>query len=412
MQVSEVPILEKAAFRKRTGQFSQVGFLLLSDKRLVFQPKMVFRRSPFTWLGFFFIWASILPLSLGFFYFGGANPSVDFSNSFLFPYVEALLLGFSMTTVGAVMMGVAYIRKPKDVSLNLAEIVSIEPPPKKWKELRINSKNGKRETFNLPDRNELLDELKFLLAEEKGAVPSSLVLNEEVVAPQYYVPTKYSGVALRLQRDYDTPKICCACGEPASNMAITAKSPVRPSSNFLHTNMPLALGKPRTPYNHPFPVCATCYKVHSSAKRAGIIGGVLGLLVGVTLFVSVLFSGYFFSGISFVAEFLSFFGGFELAGVFGFILLVASAAYLFVWVGWMIGNKFSTSIALSRVPKAKRSFYETLAANEAIRILRSPGYVAFGFLSKDFAGQFQQINGGVATAVSPPSKGQGGRQEK
>jgi hypothetical protein len=401
MSVEEVPILEKVAFRQRMAlQLNQVGFLVLTNKRFIFQPKLVFRRSPLTWTGFFFLWLSVFPLAIGLYYFGGS-----------FPYAETLFVGFLFIVAGASMMGIAFHnRVSKEVVSEFKDIVEIEPAPGSSKILWIKLKNGKAETYDIPERNDLLEELKCMSQGGQAAVPSSLLEPEEINVPKYSIPSKYPGVALRLQKDYVTPKICCACGESASEKIVTAQSTSRVrSQGFIHSTAPAVLAIPRTPFTHPFPICDNCFKMRRRTKFAGWLGGTLGLVAGIALFVSLLFSTYFLSLTDFMAKLLNYYGALNLGGVLGFLFLLLLTVVLFSGLGWKIAQTLGVSLALQNAPKEKRAFFNAIAEDKAIRVLRRPGFVAFGFLSKDFATAFQQINGGLATAVSATEQGNGKR---
>ena len=161
-----------------------------------------------------------------------------------FPFAETLFVGFLFIAAGVSMMGIAYHnRVPKEVVSEFKDIAAIEPAPGNLKTLWIKLKNGKTETYDIPERNDLLEELKCMSQGDRATVPSSLIKPEEINVPKYSVPPKYPGVALRLQRNYLAPRVCCACGESASEKTITAKSTSRVrSQGFIHSTAPPALG--------------------------------------------------------------------------------------------------------------------------------------------------------------------------
>ena len=50
----EVVVLEKVALRQRIANTAQRGFLVLTNKRLIFQPKLTLVGSAFFWVAFLF----------------------------------------------------------------------------------------------------------------------------------------------------------------------------------------------------------------------------------------------------------------------------------------------------------------------------------------------------------------------
>jgi hypothetical protein len=83
-----------------------------------------------------------------------------------------------------------------------------------------------------------------------------------------------------------------------------------------------------------------------------------------------------------------------------FFFLFGVTAAFFGVVGWVIAKNWVRDfIATRKVPTEKKEFFKTIASDKGIRVKRSPGFVAFGFLSKEFATAFRQMNDGFTTAV-------------
>ncbi len=419
----EVVIMEKVALRQRISNTAQRGFLVLTNKRLIFQPKLTLAGSPLFWGGFFIFLVSFVVFGLPFI-------ALLFSEGFTLTVQIGLLLGIPFMGIGLSMIWWAYRkRKPKEIVMKLTDIVDVGEAGEgglatatlagRQEKLRIKlrdsgkmdpsmrgqvfetSDGGYEERFAMWKRDEFLDEVRFALRGEPMEVPSSLVATEDLDVPKYSVPEKYPGALVRLQKTYLTPKICCMCGEPAPEKTIAANA-----STIERTRQGEPLWGPltdlSTPLTHPFPICAGCFSVYKRAKTAGSFGGLIGLLVGGAVFAMLFFSGLLTPILAAIAVFFGSFitGLSDVTTILFYFLLIVAVAVFFGGVGWMIARDWARgAIATRQVPQEKKAFFKTIAADKGIRVVRSPGFVAFGFLSKEFATVFGQMNGGTATAV-------------
>jgi hypothetical protein len=240
--------------------------------------------------------------------------------------------------------------------------------------------------------------VRFALRSEPVEVPSSLVVTQDLNVPKYSVPQKYPGALVRLQRTYLTPKICCMCSEPAPEKTIVTNSST--SNRLKEGNAAWGpLANVSTPSTHPFPICNDCNRVHGRAKIGGSLRGVIGLFVGGTIFLLLLLYGRLILILGFITEFVDALGVAPVGGTMLFLLSIVLSFVFLAGLGWAIANALAISFALRPVPKEKQAFYKVIAENKGIRVMGNPGFVAFGFLSKEFATIFGQMNRGVATAV-------------
>lgn len=340
----EVVILEKFAFRQRRLRLSQAGLFVLTNKQLIFTRVNTF-----------------------------------------------------------------YVGAPKkDVVMELKNIVDVGETGLS-KKLWIKLGDGHVERFSMQGRDEFLDEVKFALRGDlmtTESIPSSLLDTEDLTVPKHSIPQKYPGALVRLQKTYLTPKICCMCSEPALDKTITAKSFAR--YKRLKQSAPEIQANVQTPFTFPFPICTSCFRVYRRAKTAGSLGGILGLFVGGVIFVLLLFSGRLLGILAFLAEFVDALGVAPVGGILLFLLLIALTFVILTGLGWGIANVLAVSFALRPVSKERKAFFKVVAEDKGIRVIRRPGFVAFGFLSKEFATVFQQMNGGVATAVGTSAGGNEG----
>jgi MFS family permease len=156
------------------------------------------------------------------------------------------------------------------------------------------------------------------------------------------------------------------CGQldPAKNITIT--------SEYTEFNW----GKVTHKLTMTFPICQECKRIHDRLKFANTAGYVVGVLVG--------------GGLAAVI--------YEATGKpknawWWIILLVLIVMTVF--------NVLATSLVLKNVPKEKHAFYSRIGEDKGIRLTfnAKEGFVAIGFLSRDFATAFQQSNSGLPTEV-------------
>jgi len=420
----EVVIMEKVALRQRISNTAQRGFIVLTNKRLIFQPKL-------TLAGSAIFWGGIIIFLVGFVVFCLPFIALWFSEGFTLTVQFGLLLGTPFYGIGLLMMWWAYRkRKPKEIAMQLTDIVDVSETGEgglatatlgggRQGKFRIKLRDAKKmdpsmrgqvfetrdggyeERFAMYKTGEFLDEVRIALRGKPMEAPSYLVATENVEVPKYSVPEKYPGTLVRLQKTYLTPKICCMCGEPAPEKTLAAGT-----STLERHKQGEALAGPltnlSTPLTHPFPICSDCFRVYKRAKTAGTFGGILGLIVGGAIFALLYFSGLLTPILLVIAVFFgSIITGLSDQATFLFFLsLFALSAAFFGGVGWLIARDLARdAIATRQVPQERKAFFKTIAADKGIRVRKSPGFVAFGFLSKEFATVFGQINGGTATAV-------------
>ena len=418
----EFVILEKVALRQRIANTAQRGFLVLTNKRLIFQPKLTLAGSPLFWGGFFIFLVSFAIFCLPFI-------ALLFSEGFTLTVQFGLSLGIPSTGIGLSMIVWAYRkRKPKEIVMKLTDIIDVgeagegglatatfagrqeklriklrdagKMDPSKRGQVFETNDGGYEERFAMWKRDEFLDEVRFAIRGEPMEVPSSLVDTENVDAPKYSVPDKYPGALVRLKKTFLTPKICCMCGESAPEKTVAANA-----SSVERTRQGEALVGPltglSTPFTNPFPICPRCFSVYRRAKIAGSLGGIIGLVAGGAVFALLFFSGLLtpiftvIAGLAGLATGLS-----DVATLLFFFALFGLSAAFFGGAGWLIAKTLARdAIATRQVPQERKAFFKTVASDKGIRVMRRPGFVAFGFLSKEFATAFNQINGGTATAV-------------
>jgi hypothetical protein len=279
--------------------------------------------------------------------------------------------------------------------MELKDIVDVGETGRSNKLWVKKSGDGHTEQFSMRGRDEFLDEVKFALRDGLGtaeSIPSSLVVAEDLEVPKYSIPAKYLGVVVRLRTTYLTPKICCMCGEPAPDKTITAKSIAR--QRLLEGWGPRgAAANVRSSFTYPFPICDGCNRVHRRAKVAASLGGITGGAVFVLLFISGIFAAVL-PVLAAIASALLGLG--QLTGMLFPLFIIAA---IFVAFGWVMGGALAVSYALRGFPKERHAFLRVVAEDKGIRVTRRPGFVTFGFISKEFATVFHQMNGGAATVV-------------
>ena len=414
----EVVIMEKDALRQRIGNIPQRGTIVLTNKRLIFQPRLTLLTSPL-------FFGSLFLLPIGFILL--VFPSVFYlsSEGFSFRIQSLLVIGILMTGMGVFMLWLAYRKHNPEIAMQLTDIVAVAAdgeggqPRKLRVKLRHAGKmdasirgqvfetpdGGYQERFRVFGRDEFLVEVKIALKGEPIEVPSSLVLTQEAEVPKYSVPEKYPGVVVRLQKTYLTPKICCMCGEPASEKTVVARASKKERSRQ-SDSLAGSLTGVNINFTQAFPICSGCRSVFRRAKTAGYVGGILGLVVGGVIFVLLLFSGLLVPILSVVAGLVSVIMNLsDIAGVLAFWILLVVSAGFFGGIGWLVAREWARdAIATRNVPQDRKAFFKTVAADKGIKVVRSPGFVVFGFLSKAFATAFGQMNAGFATVVEMSSE--------
>lgn len=390
----EVEILEGVASH-RTKVGANPGTLTLTNKQLTYQPDRKY--SVITTLYFaavcLFFGIAFFVASVATLYIPGGPP-----------FFLTLAMGILLTVPGVALVVVAWLRrKSKEIVMDLNTIKYVSETGRS--DIVIMLEGDRKERFYMPKREAkevFLDEVKFALKGDPVAVPSSLVVSEDVDVPKYSVPSKYPGAVVRLQKNYLTPKVCCMCGEPAQEKTVTAKSARRERTK---QGVPYfsPLSRIRNPFTHPFPICDNCFSVRRRAVIAGSVGGAVGLFIGGAVFVLFFLSGLLIPVLDFVGKFLSAFSLLEY-NILTLLVMFLVTATIFAAFGWGIAHVLSVSFALRKVPRDKKAFFEAVAENEGIRVARRPGFVAFGFLSKEFAKVFGQMNSGISTAVEQENR--------
>ena len=399
----EVSILEIGASQGRNLRV--VGLLALTNKQLRFQPNKHYNTLTYR---------MVLVIVLTVIFLGVLC-------ALFTVVVHAGVVGLSITgiifllAIGLLITGRKYHKRAsKEVIMELKNIVDVSETGRS-NQLWVKLGDGQVGRFNIQgeEASAILDDVKFALQGDLATTenrPSSLVVTEELNVPQYSVPLKYPGAVVPLQKTYLTPKICCMCGEPAREKTITAKpiAHLKMSDSVYSARMRASI---HTPFTYPFPICDYCLRGHRWAKISGSLGGIIGLVIGVVVFALLFLSNHtlLITIFAFLASVVGYFVGLSnvTTNLFFFFLISLTAALfaLFGWVvGWGIAKASGVSFALRHVPKERKAFYNVVADDKGIRVLRRPGFVAFGFLSKEFATVFQQMNRGVATVVGASAK--------
>lgn len=196
--------------------------------------------------------------------------------------------------------------------------------------------------------------------------PEPLEQPASAVTGKYSVPQKYPGVLLSIQKTYLNPKICCMCGQDAPAKTLSVKS------EYTEFNW----GKVTHKLTMTFPICQECKQMHDRIKFANKAGYILGFLVG--------------AGLSSLIYEMT---GKPKSSWWWIILLVLVVMVVF--------NELTISLVLKNVPKERHAFYRWVGDDKGIRLNfnANEGFVAVGFLSRDFATAFQVSNGGFTTEV-------------
>ncbi len=196
--------------------------------------------------------------------------------------------------------------------------------------------------------------------------PTTEKIKESEPPSPFAIPKKYPGVLLPIQKTYLNPNLCCMCGQPNPTKKIAVMQ------QYTEFNW----GKVTHKLTMSFPICKECKQLHDRLKFATTAGYVVGLFVGGSLAAII----------------------YELTGKpksawWWIILLVLIVMGVF--------NVLATSLVLKNVPKEKHAFYGQIGENKGIRMVfnANEGFVAIGFLSRDFATAFQLANGGAPTEV-------------
>jgi hypothetical protein len=139
------------------------------------------------------------------------------------------------------------------------------------------------------------------------------------------------------------------------------------------------------------------------------LGGVIGLAVGIAVFALLFLSNSLTYILAFIAALAGGLWGLSesASGLLYFATFPLTAGF-FALIGWGVARGFGVSYALRQVPNEKKAFYKVVAEDKGIRVMRRPGLVAYGFLNREFATVFQQMNGGEATTVAESAKGKEG----
>lgn len=174
-------------------------------------------------------------------------------------------------------------------------------------------------------------------------------------------------VTIRLQSQYQMPRVCCACGAPAGAGKLMISRSSLWEARFL---------------NLAFPLCDRCALLAQSiGRRRRRV-----LLTG--LGASLLFCAVAFGlGQTFVAV-----PGGLLDRAIGLLLLLAVLTFLGSWVGRWLAS-------LIGLTAESRATYRRVSG--AVRVRRydpdpfGGGYVTFAFGNRDFADRFQEMNTGV-----------------
>jgi hypothetical protein len=196
--------------------------------------------------------------------------------------------------------------------------------------------------------------------------PTIEKITESEPPSPFAIPKKYPGVLLPIQKKYLNPNLCCMCGQPNPTKTIAV------TQEYTEFNW----GKVTHKLTMSFPICQECHRMHNRLKLATTAGYVVGLLVG--------------GGLAAVI--------YEVTGkpknAWWWIILL-------VLIGMVVFNVVGASLVLKHVPKEKHAFYGQIGENKGIRMVFNvnEGFVAIGFLSRDFATAFQLSNGGLPTEV-------------